>query len=168
MSDPMRALARALGAGLARAGAVERLRPLRTALAAAELGEPAAHVDRVVARLEAVIDDADDARLLKLTALAHELRPARVGSVLMRAGVEPPMAAAAERHVAAFWAADLWRDGSAGAAAWLRRAGPAARQLLLFKVAHEGGVTAGMTAAAELAGLGEAVNRWRGRLSPPG
>ena len=165
----MRDLARVLGADLARPGAVERLRPLRTALAATELGEPAAHVDAVIERVEAVIgDDADDGRILKLAALAHELTPARVALALTRVGVEPTSARAAEELVASFWAADLWRGANgAGARAWLRRAGPCARAMLLFEIAHEGGVTARMTAAASLAGLGADVDSWQKRLAVP-
>jgi hypothetical protein len=167
MARRMRDLARALGAELARHGAVERLRQLRSALAAAGLGEPAAHVDCIVARLEAVVDDADDARTLKLAALAHELDPSRVARTLMRAGVDAEAARDAERLVAAFWAADLWRGtDDAGPRAWLRRAGSGARLLLLFEFAHEGGVTAGMTAAADLAGLAADVEAWLARLPP--
>jgi len=165
----MEELGRALGADLARPGAVERLRPLRAALAAAGLGEPAAHVDRVVARLEALVDGADDARLLKLAALAHELDPGRVVPALGRLGVEPEAAGAARRLVAAFWAADLWRDADdAGARVWMRRVGASARAMLLFEVAHEGGVTASMLAAAELAGLRAEVASWRKLLLLPG
>ena len=85
----MRDLARVLGAELAAPGAIERLRPHRGLLAAAELGEPEAHVDLVVARIEAVVDGAEDARVLKLAALAHELDPAVATSLLVRLGVEP-------------------------------------------------------------------------------
>jgi hypothetical protein len=49
----MRGLARALGAALAREGAIERRRPRRSVLAATALGEPAAHVDLVSGRIEA-------------------------------------------------------------------------------------------------------------------
>jgi hypothetical protein len=157
-------LARVLGADLAHSGAVRRLRAHRSALASAGLGEPAAHVDRVLVRLEAAIDGTDDARLLKLAALAHELDPPRVCISLIRVGVEPEVARVVEHVVTSFWAADLWRDGEAGPLAWLRRAGSAARPLLLFEIVHEGGATPSMAAAADLAGLGVEVASWRKRL----
>ena len=162
----MRELARVLDVHLAREGAIERLRPYRAALAAAALGEPAAHVDLVLGRLEAVLDDdADGARALKLMALAHELRPASATHALERCGVEPALAHAVGRLVESFWAADLWRGGAdAGPEAWLRRAGPDARILLLFEVAHEGGVAGAMAAAARLAGLESELVPWRERL----
>ena len=168
MASSMDDVARVLGAELARPGAVARLRPLRAALAAAELGEPAAHVDRILERLEAAMAEEDGARVLKLTALAHELEPGRVAPTLARLGVEAPAAAAVADLVAAFWAADLWRGGGAGPRAWLRRAGPRARPLLLFEVVHEGSVTPGMIAAADLAGLRPDLERWRRRIEPVG
>jgi hypothetical protein len=161
MARVMRDLARVLGAELAAPGAIERLRPHRGLLAAAELGEPEAHVDLVVARIEAVVDDAKDARVLKLAALAHELDPAVATSLLVRLGVEPAVATTAGEVMASFWAADLWR---AGPDAWMRRAGSSARLSLLFEVAHEGAVTAAMSAAAGLAGLREESEAWRVRL----
>ena len=161
----MRDLARVLGAELAGPGAVERLRPHRGVLAAAALGEPEAHVDAVVGRVEAVVAHAVDARVLKLAALAHELDPAAASSMLARLGVEPDVATAVERIVASFWAADLWRRGDdAGPAAWVRRAGSCARLSLLFEVVHEGDVTPSMAAAAGLAGLGAELDAWRIRL----
>jgi hypothetical protein len=165
----MRDLARVLGAELAGPGAVERLRPHRGVLAAAALGEPETHVDAVVARVEAVVDDAVDARVLKLAALAHELDPAGASSMLVRLGVEPDVATAVERIVASFWAADLWRGGdAAGPGAWVRRAGSSARLSLLFEVVHEGGVTPSISAAAALAGLGTELDAWRIRLPTAG
>ena len=124
MARAMRDLARVLDAALARAGAVERLRPHRAALAAAALGEPAAHVDRVIGRIEELAgDDADAARTLKLTALAHELAPEIAARELARCGVEPAAASTVGRLVESFWAADLWRGtADAGPDAWLRRA----------------------------------------------
>jgi len=168
MARAMRDLARLLGAALAREGAVERLRPLRAALRATTLGEPAAHVDLVIGRIEALAgDDGYGARMLKLTALAHELRPSSAAHALERCGVEPAAARTVGRLVQSFWAADLWRGTpGAGPEGWLRRAGPDARLLLLFEVAHEGGVTPAMAAAAETAGLGDALDSWNDRLSP--
>ena len=119
----MRDLARVLGAELAGRGAVERLRPHRGALAAAALGEPEAHVDAVVARIEALVDDDGDARVLKLAALAHELDPAVASSMLVRLGVEADVARAVEPILTAFWAADLC--GAAGRTRGSRGWGPA-------------------------------------------
>ena len=161
MPRSMRDLARVLGPELATPGAVERLRPHRNALAAAELGEPEAHVDAVVARIEALVDGAEDAHALKLAALAHELEPAVASSLLARLGVEPDVVGLVGEIMASFWAADLWR---AGPDAWVRRAGSSARLSLIFEVAHEGAVTAGMAAAATLAGLQAEAEAWRIRL----
>ena len=161
MARSMRDLARVLGPELAAPGAIERLRPHRNALAAAELGEPEAHVDAVLVRIEALADDAEDARALKLAALAHELEPAVAASLLARLGVEPDAARLVGEIMASFWAADLWR---AGPDAWVRRAGSSARLSLLFEAAHEGTVTAGMVAAAGLVGLQTEAESWRIRL----
>ena len=159
---------RALGAELARSGAVERLRPVRVALARAELGEPAAHVDVIIARLEILVADMDDARVLKLAALVHELDPPRTRRALSRLGVESAVAGAAEAVVASFWAAELWQRDGAGLSSWVRRAGVDARRYLLFEVAHEGTVTPGMRAAAGLVGLEADVDDWRRRLAAMG
>ena len=157
----MRDLARVLGAELAGPGAVERLRPHRGVLAAAALGEPEAHVDAVVARIEALVDDDGDARVLKLAALAHELDAAVASTMLVRLGVEADVARAVEPILTAFWAADLWGSGPD---AWVTRVGPCARLSLLFEVAHEGAVTASMSAAAGLVGLETEAGAWRIRL----
>jgi hypothetical protein len=154
----------ALGAELARSGAVERLRPLRAALARAELGEPAAHVDLIIARLERLLENTDEARILKLAALVHELGPERVERALSRLGVEPAAARAAEAVVASFWAAEIWQHDGVGLSSWARRAGTDARKHLLFEVAHEGAVTPGMRVTAELVGLEADLDRWRSRL----
>jgi hypothetical protein len=152
---------RTLGAELARSGAVERLRPVRAVLARVELGEPAAHVDLIIARLERLLDDTDEARILKLAALVHELGPGRAGPALSRLGVEPAEARAAEAVVASFWTAEIWQRDGVGLSSWARRVGTDARRHLLFEVAHEGAVTPGMFAAAELVGLEADVARWR-------
>jgi hypothetical protein len=133
-------------------------------LAAAALGEPEAHVDVVVARIEAVVDDAQDARVLKLAALAHELEPEVASSLLVRLGAERDVARSVGDILVPFWAADLWRVGPD---AWLRRAGASARRSLLFEVTHEGAVTAAMAAAAGLARLRADAEAWRLRLPAP-
>ena len=159
---------RALGAELARSGAVERLRPVRVALARAELGEPAAHVDVIIARLEILVADMDDARVLKLAALVHELDPPCARIAFSRLGLEPAVAGAAEAVVASFWTAELWQRDGVGLSSWVRRAGADARRHLLCEVAHEGTVTPGMRAAAGLVGLEAEVDDWRRRLAAMG
>jgi hypothetical protein len=141
----------------------------RAALAAASLGEPVAHVDLVIGRIEALAgEDADGTRTLKLSALAHELPPEIAACELGRCGVGPTAARRVARLVESFWAADLWRGGpGAGPEAWLRRAGPDAPLLLLFEVAHEGGVTPAMVAGADMTDLGNTLIRRRNRLSRP-
>jgi len=151
---------RVLGAELARPGAVERLRPVRAALACAELGEPAAHVYMIIQRLEGLPSDAEDARVLKLAALVHELGPERAALALSRLGIEPAVAGAAEAIVASFWAAELWKRDGGGPRSWARRAGGSVRRHLLFEVAHEGAVTPGMRGAAGIVGLEAEVDRW--------
>jgi hypothetical protein len=151
---------RVLGAELARPGALERLRPVRAALAGAELGEPASHVDVIIRRLERLPSDAEDARVLKLAALVHELGPARAADALSRLGVEPAAAGAAETIVASFWAAELWKRDGGGPSSWALRAGGNARRHLLFEVAHEGAVTSGIRVAAGIVGLEAEVDRW--------
>jgi hypothetical protein len=102
--------------------------------------------------------------LLKLTALVHEERPARIAKVL-----EPSGLAVHTPFIAGILAAfgEVWRVRDADArAAFVRRHGPLLEPILRFEAAHEGHVTDAMAAVAACAGIADRVPVWSAALSP--
>jgi hypothetical protein len=118
----------------------------------------------VYARIERAAGPASAADWpLKLTALVHELPPARIGRVLAAAGLAD-QARFVRAVVRGF--GEVWRAGDARAlGAFARRHGDRLRPLLLFEVAHEGAATPAMREAARRGGIERMLAGWVARLA---
>jgi hypothetical protein len=137
----------------------------RAAVMARALSVPfVPHLDDVYARLGHAMGTREPhAAALRLAAVVHEQAPAQIVRALTRAGRSraAPVVAAV---VAGF--GEVWKAADADdLAAYVRRHRGHLRPLLLFEVAHEGGATPAMRAAASLGGLTGPMVRWTARLA---
>jgi hypothetical protein len=137
------------------------------ALAAALAVPHLPHLDDVYSRVTHVMGRCEpDAVALRLAAVVHELPPARVRRLLVRAG-HANVAPLVVVIVAGF--GEVWKlDTPAALARYVRRHQRRLRALLLFEVAHEGGATSAMRAVAQRAGLARPLARWNARLNRRG
>jgi hypothetical protein len=140
----------------------------RAAVTARALAVPfVPHLDEVYARLVHAMGAREPhAAALHLAAVVHEQAPAQIVRALTRAG-RGRAAPVVTAVVAGF--GEVWKASDADAlAAYVRRHRGHLRPLLLFEVAHEGGATPAMRAAARLGGLAGPMARWTARLAVRG
>jgi hypothetical protein len=124
------------------------------------------HVGEVYRRLEAGLDEGSTLAVpLRVTVLVHEEPPERLPALLGHAGLAEfsPIVLAVVGAFGRLWKLRNERD----AMDYVKLHRPWLEPLLMFELAHEGVLTGAMRWVARLGGVGQAAERWAGRLESP-